>query len=101
MKRRHDNGQGRGRKDRAANSLDCADGHHLGAGLGEARPDARQGEHHDPREVDVTATKVVGGATTEEQEAREGQDVGVDDPLRTRIGKVKVAAHTGQGDVDD
>ena len=82
---RDDDGERRGRQDGASHPLDCADRDHLGAVLRDAGADARQGEDGHAGEIDLTTPEVVGGPTTQQQESREGQDVGVDDPLRAGV----------------
>ena len=101
MERRHDDGERRRRQDGSADALNRANRDHLGAVVRQARADAREGEDSHAHQIDVSATEVVGRATTEQQEARESEDVRVDDPLRARVGEVQVVTHARQRDVDD
>ena len=62
-----------------------------------------RGEHEQrrPGEEHAPATEQVGGPPAEHQEAREGDRVGVDDPLQAGGREVETVAHRRQRDVDD
>ena len=54
-----------------------------------------------PRHEDFAPAEQVGRAAAEQEEAAEGEDVGVDDPGQVLLGEVERVADRRQGDVDD
>jgi hypothetical protein len=96
-----DDRERRRRDDRGAEALGGAGGDQLALGRrepGEQRgdPDQQQAGHED-----APATEQVGGAAAEQEEAAEGEDIGVDDPGQVFLGEVERPADRGQRDVDD
>ena len=79
---RDDDREGRRREDRATDALHRSGGGEPRGGLREATHQARHGEQDEAEEEHPTPAEEVGGAPAEEQEAREREDVGVDDPLQ-------------------
>ena len=58
-------------------------------------------EQSDPRHERSPPAEQVAGAGAEEEEAAEGQDVGVEHPRERRAGEMEAALDVGQGDVHD
>ena len=69
--------------------------------LREAAGQRGGGEEDEAGHEHAPAAEQVGQAPAQQQEAAEGERVGVDDPGEVLLGEVEVAAHRGQGDVDD
>jgi hypothetical protein len=69
--------------------------------VGEAVEERGACEHDHACEEDALAAEQIAGAAAEEQEAAEGQRVGVDDPLQVALGHVQVGLDRRQGDVHD
>ena len=68
-----------------------------------ARPPASEASENsdEPDHEHPPAPHQVGEAAAEQQEAAEGERVGVDDPREVVLGEVQGAADRGQRDVDD
>ena len=99
--RRGDDRQGGRRHDRCAQPLDGAGGDQPGLGLREATAQRRQGEHHEAEHEHPATPQQVGHSPAEQQEAAEGQRVGVHHPGEVVAGEVQVSADGWQRDVDD
>ena len=67
----------------------------------EAAQQRGDGEDREPGLEHAAAPEAVAGGAAEDQQAREHEGVGVDDPLQARDVGVQLAADRGQGDVDD
>jgi len=96
-----ENRQRGGRDHRAAQTLDRTSGDQQALAVGEAAGQRGQREQHQPGDEHPPSTKQIGGTATEQQEARERDRVGVDDPLEVRFREVQAAADRRQRDVDD
>ncbi len=90
-----------GGDDRGAQSLGGAGGDQLGFGGGEARCQRGDRDQHQPGHEDAPAPQQVRGAAAEQEEAAEGEHVGVDDPGQVLVGEVERFADRRQRDVDD
>ena len=73
------------------------------SGLRVARPQASEAprEQHDADQEQAPLAVEVAEPAAEQQEAAEGQQVGVDHPDQRRLGEAEVAADRRQGDVHD
>ena len=93
--------QRRGGDHRAAETLDrpSGDQHALAA----RQPAGQRGEReqHQTGDEHSPAPEQIGGAAAQQQEARERDRVGVDDPLQVLLGEVQAPADRGQRNVDD
>jgi hypothetical protein len=97
----HDHRQDHRRGERPADSLDeaGADQHALvGRGGAESRGDREDGEADDE---DAALAEQVTEPARQEQEAAEGNQVGVDHPGQVGLREVQVVLDRGQGDVHD
>jgi hypothetical protein len=97
----HDDRQRGGGDDRRAQALGGAGGDQLALVRGESGQQRGERDDSEAGEEDPPATQQVGHAAAEEQEAAEGQHVGVDDPGEVLLGEVQPLADRGQGDVHD
>ena len=86
-----DDRQRRRREQRGAHALNGAGGDQRRLGLGEPADQRREREQDEPADEDPAAAEEVGKPAAEEQEAAEGQDVGVDDPGEVVLGEVESA----------
>ena len=68
---------------------------------GEAARERGEREHHQAEHEHAPAPEQVGRAPAEQQEAAEGEHVGVHDPLEVLLREVERGADGGQRDVDD
>ena len=98
---RDDHPQDHGRGQRAADALDEARAHQNRLALGEPAErrgcdEDRQADHEDAPPADEIAQPA-----REEEEAAEGDQVGVDHPREARLAEPEVALDRRQGDVDD
>ena len=98
---RHDHPQDHRRGERAADPLDEA-----GADQDRLRRRGRAeqrggGEDRQPDEEDAALAEQVAEPAGEQQQAAEGDQVGVDDPGQARLREAEVVLDRGQGDVDD
>jgi len=92
---RGDDRERRGRDDRAPEPLHGArDDEHALAGR-QAAHERRGGEQHQPGHEDLLAPEQVGGAPAEQQEAGEGERVGVDHHCRSTAEKPRSARIEG------
>jgi hypothetical protein len=96
-----DDRQRGGRDDGAAEALHGARDDQRGLVGRQATGQRGEGEEQHPGHEDAPAPEQVRRAAAEEQEAREGQRVGVDDPLQVDGGEAEVLADRRQRDVDD
>ena len=87
--------------DRAAESLDRAGGDQHALAVGDAAGQRGEREQDEPGHEDAAASEQVGGPAAEQQEAGEGDRVGVDDPLQVDLGEAEAVADRRQRDVDD
>ena len=69
--------------------------------VGEAAGQRGEREQEQARDEHPPAPEQVSRAAAEEQEAGEGDRIGVDDPLQVDLGEVEPRADRGQRDVDD
>ena len=86
---------------RAPHRLQHAEGDQQAERGGDAAQQRRDREDDEPRLEDAAAAEPVPGGPAEDQQAREHERVGVDDPLQARDTCVQFATDRGQGDVDD
>ena len=98
---RDDHAEDHRRGHRAADSLDEAgrDEHLLG--LRQPAERARHGEHAEAGHEDALAAEEVAEAAGEQEQAAEGDQVGVDDPGEARLREAEVVLDRRQRDVDD
>ncbi len=75
-----DQGEGRRRADRAADALECAGGQQHAAVLREAAEQRGQPEQQSAGDEDPSPAEDVARASAEQQQAAEGERVGVDHP---------------------
>ena len=87
--------------ERRAEPLDRAGGDQPRGALREAAGERGEREHPEADREHASAAEEVGDPPAEEQEAAEGQNVGVDHPGEVGQGEVKAAPDRGQRDVDD
>jgi hypothetical protein len=74
----------------------------VGAGRGrQAAEQRRQREHQDPGDEHAAPAEDVAGAAAEQQQAAEGQGVGVEHPRQAGGGEAQRLLDLRQGDVDD
>jgi hypothetical protein len=101
LERHGEDGQRGGGQHRRAQALQGArtDQHELV--LRQGAHQAGTGEEQQTEHEDASAPEQVCGAAAQEQEAAEGQGVGIDHPLQARCGEAEVALHRGEGDVHD
>ncbi len=90
-----------GGDDRGAEALGGAGGDQLPLGRREAGRQRGDGDQQQAGHEDPAAAEQVGGTAPEQEEAAEGEHVGVDDPGQVLLGEVERVADRGQGDVDD
>ena len=96
-----DQGQrGRG-DDRGADALHRAGGEQPGLRGGEPAEQRGQREQDHPGDEHPPASEDVAGPAAEQQQAAEGQGVGVDHPLQAGAGEPERALDVGQRDVHD
>ena len=97
-----DDRERRRRDDRRAQALCGAGGDQLALGGGEARRRAKRPRRRaEPGHEDAAPAEQVGSPAAEQQEAAEGDHVGVHDPGQVRLREVEALADARQGDVDD
>ena len=96
-----DDGEGGRRQEGAADALHGPGRGEPGRVLGQAADQAGHGEQPQPEQVDPAAPEQVGGPAAEQQEAGEGEHVGVDHPLQPGGAVVQVPPDGGKGHVDD
>ena len=96
-----DDRQCRGREDRRAQALNRAGHDQLALGLGQAPGQRGEREEDQAADEDAAPAEQVSHPPAEQQEAAEGEDVGVDHPLQVALGEVERLADRRQGDVDD
>ena len=96
-----DQGQGRRRGERTADTLQGAEGEQLTGVLREAAEQRRDGEQQDARLQHAAAAHDVAEAATEQEQSAEGQRVGVEHPRQRRGGEVQRALDVRQRDVHD
>jgi hypothetical protein len=101
LERRHDDRERRRRQDRAAKPLDGSRCGQPGIRRREATGEAGGREDRETDEEHALLSEEVSGAAAEEQEAGEGEHVGIHDPLQPRRRVVQVASDRGERDVDD
>ncbi len=89
------------RDDRTAHALQGARGQQPGLGVGETAEQRGDREQDDPGDEDPLAAEDVAGPAAEQQQAAEGQRVGVDDPLQAGAGEAERGLDVRQRDVDD
>ena len=99
-RRRDDRERGR-RDDRGAEALGRAGGDQLGFVRREAGGERRRGDEQEPGDEHPPSAEQVGQAPAEQQEAAEGEDVGVHHPGEVLLREVERLADRGQGDVHD
>jgi hypothetical protein len=97
----HDQRQGDGGDDRAANALDGAGRDQQPLSRRHAARDRRRGEDRDAGQEQLPLAEQVAQPAAEQQEAAEGEQVGVHDPGERGLGEPEVVADRGQGDVHD
>jgi hypothetical protein len=68
---------------------------------GEPAEQGRRGEQQQPEDEQPPAAKNVTGAATEQEQAAEGDRVGVHHPLQAGAGEAKRTLHMRQRDIDD
>ena len=98
---RRDEREGGGRRDGGAGALDDARGDEHGLVDGEAADERGRGEEQDAGDEHPAAAEQVAEAAAEQQQAAEGEGVGVDDPREVRVAEPEVGLDVGQRDVDD
>ena len=99
---RHQQREGRRRGQRAADALQRRGRRAARPGSGRSRRPARRAvNRRDAGEEDAAAAEDVAGAGAEQQQAAEGQGVGVDHPRQVGGGEVQRGLDVGQGDVHD
>ena len=98
---RGDDRQRRRRDDRGAEALDRARGDQPRLRLGEAAGERGEREDDQAEHEHAPAAEQVGEPAAEQQEAAEGERVGVDDPGQVVAGEVQLRADRRQRDVDD
>ena len=96
----HDRQRGGGDQ-RGAEALQGARADEPDVGLGQAAEQRREREDDEADHEELAAAQEVGEAAAEQQEATEGEGVGVDDPGEVVLGEVERAPDGGQRDVDD
>ena len=87
--------------ERAADALDEAGDHEHALVLGCTADDGGHGEEADAGEEHLLAADEVTQAAGQEEEAAEGDEVGVDDPGQAGLGEVEALLYVGQGHVHD
>ena len=90
-----------GRGQRAADALDDPGGEQPRLVGGEAAGQRGEREQGDARDEDPAPSEQVAHPPAEQQQAAEGERVGVDDPLQVRPGEVQRVLDVRQRDVDD
>ena len=98
---RGDDRERRGRDDRRAQALGGAGRDQLPLGGREAGGERGDRDHDQAGHEDAPAPEQVGRPAAEQQEAAEGEHVGVHDPRQVLLGEVEGLADRRQGDVDD
>jgi hypothetical protein len=93
QRRRHDQ--------RPADAHDGADRDELGGGLDEEDGEAREAEERDAGLQRALAAEAVAEGPEREQQAGEGDEVGVDHPLQRRAGGAEVLLQRRERDVED
>ena len=96
-----DQGQRGRRDDRAADSLQCAGGQQPCLGGGEPASQRRYREQDDPGDEHAAPAQDVTGPAAQQQQAAEGQRVGVHDPFQARARKPERMLDMGKRDVHD
>ena len=98
---RGDQGERGRRDDRGTDALDSARGQQPGLAGGESAEQRSGGEQDDAGDEDPPAAKDVAGPATEQQQAAEGQGVGVDHPLQAGAGEAERGLDMRERDIDD
>ena len=98
---RHDHPEDHRGGHRPADALDEARGHQHLLALGQPARERRDGEDGEAGEEQAAAAEQVAETTGEQQQAAEGDQVGVDDPREARLGEAEVALDRGQRHVHD
>ena len=96
-----EDGQRRGRHHGAAESLGGPGGDQHALALRQPADQRCAGEQQQAGDEDAPSPQQVGRAAAQEQEAGEGQRVGIDHPLEVDLREVQVVTDRRQGDVDD
>src|SRR5258705_7750529 len=91
----------RGEANRSAQPLEGGSRDQLPRVRREPARERGQREEDEAEEQDAAATEQVGETAAEQEEATEGEDVGVDDPGQARLGEVERRADRRQRHVDD
>ncbi len=99
--RRGEDRQRRRREHRAADALQRPGTDQLATGLGEAAEQRGHREQRHPDEEQPAPAPQVRRASAEQQEAREGQGVGVQHPAERVLRHVQVGLHRRQRDIHD
>ena len=90
-----------GEDHRGAETHEAAGDDQLAGGVGEAAGDAGGSEHDQAGEQESLAAEAVAEAAGGQQQRREHQVVGVDDPLQLRVRRMQLANKRRERDVDD
>jgi hypothetical protein len=101
LERGRDDRQRGGGQQRGAEPLHAAGDDQPDLALRQATGQRRGREQDQAADEQAPATEEVGQAPTEQQEAAEGQGVGVDHPRQVVLREVEVLADRRQRDVDD
>ena len=96
-----DQREGGGEDHRGAETHEAAGDDQLAGGVGEASGDAGDSEHAQAGEQKSLAAEAVAEAAAGQQQRREHQAVGVDDPLQLRVRRMQLANQRRERDVDD
>ncbi|MEO9174270.1 MAG: hypothetical protein ABI317_02065 [Gaiellales bacterium] len=99
--RRHENGEDARRHDRTAHALDRPRGDEKAGRRGERAGERREREHDDAGDEHPLPAEQIARTPAEQQEAAEGDGVGVHHPLQSADREAEVIADRGQRDVDD